>query len=74
MVRELCSIGKRDNMSMINWEHSTNTQRITFTFANSSTSSDVIDNAAIELTMSEDLGALIGFDPSKTYTLSLIHI
>jgi len=68
VVRELCSIGKRDNVSMINWEYSTNRQRITFTFANGSTSSDVIDNAAIELTMSEDLGELIGFDLSKTYT------
>jgi len=68
VVRELRSIGKRDNVSMINWENLTNRQRITFTIANSSTSSDAIDNAAIELTTSEDLGALIGFDLSKTYT------
>jgi len=68
VVRELHSIGKRDNVSMIKWEYSTNRQRITFTFANCSTSSNVIGNAAIELTISEDLGALIGFDPSKTYT------
>jgi len=75
VVRELRNIGKRDNVPMVNWEYSTNRQRITFTFANGSTSSSVINNAAIELTMSEDLGALIGFDPSKTYTAaeSTIH-
>ena len=49
VVRELRSIGKRDNVSMINWEYSTNRQRITFTFANGSTSSDVIDLSLIHI-------------------------
>ena len=61
VVRELRNIGKRDNVSMINWEYLASKKRIAL--------KDVSGQGTtpMQLRMSEDLAAMIGFDVNKRY-------